>query len=276
MATPNQLLSQATLLEEQQLLSLPFGFCLTSNTNLLVSVLCITFGSPLLGNKSFSNAILAFSKKDGVATSVTWYQSMTYIMPRLLFASTLPHTAQLNHLLQFWQLSMTGPSFGKLAAQVTGKEKAELFNFVMSYLNQPHDHKMEKGLKHFCFIHLDVTSLFQKKGHYVWKLNIPDSSCEAGLEFAVQSVGLANQLLNLPWSALRLRRMCPSPTQNVAHLAVTLSKVVPCDKAWCDQQSDQMGYYDLFKRRGSSKRGMKVNMNRHKLATPFAKQFECL
>lgn len=68
------------------------------------------------------------------------------------------------------------------------------------------------------------------------------------------------------------RRMGPSPTQNAASLAVTLSKVVPYRaeiewyKAWCDQQSDQMGYYDLFKRRGSFKRDMKVNMNRHKLA----------
>lgn len=69
------------------------------------------------------------------------------------------------------------------------------------------------------------------------------------------------------------RRMGPSPTQNAASLAIRLSKVVPYRaeiewyKAWCDQQIDEMGYYDLFKgRRGSSKRDMKVNMNRHKLA----------
>lgn len=66
--------------------------------------------------------------------------------------------------------------------------------------------------------------------------------------------------------------MGPSPALNAASLAVALSKVVPYRaqiewyKTWCDEQDDQMGYYDSFKSRGSSKRDMKVNINRHKLA----------
>lgn len=68
--------------------------------------------------------------------------------------------------------------------------------------------------------------------------------------------------------------MGPSPTMNAAMLPIKLSKIVPYRteiqwyKSWCDQQVDQMGYYDLFKRRRntSKKMAMKVNMNRHKLA----------
>ncbi|CAL0305260.1 unnamed protein product [Lupinus luteus] len=281
-----------------------------------LSLLCITFGSPLLGNKSFSNAIL----KQKWATNFCHIVSNHDIMPRLLFAPTIPHTSQLNHLLQFWQLSMTSPCFGKLAVQVSENEKAELFNSVMSYLHaatqdgegcesflfHPFGSYLfvsEDGalcvdspiivikMMHLTFATSSPDSSIEdhlKYGEYVNKLSlqflvqrnsmqvsISESSYEAGLEFAVQSAGIANQdsAIEPAKECLKIaRRIGPSPTQNVAHLAVTLSKVVPYRaeiewyKAWCDDQSDEMGYYDMFKRRGSSKRGMKVNMNRHKLA----------
>lgn len=66
--------------------------------------------------------------------------------------------------------------------------------------------------------------------------------------------------------------MGPSPVLNAASLALTLAKVLPYRaqiewyKSWCDKQDDEMGYYDSFKTRGSSRRDMKVNINRHKLA----------
>lgn len=67
------------------------------------------------------------------------------------------------------------------------------------------------------------------------------------------------------------RRLGRTPHLNCAKLAVSLSHVVPYRaqiewyKMSCDESEDQMGYYDAFKRRGSSKRGDQVNMNRHKL-----------
>lgn len=70
----------------------------------------------------------------------------------------------------------------------------------------------------------------------------------------------------------KARRKGRTPTLNAATLAVTLSKFAPYRaeielyKSWCDKSDDQLGYYDSFKRRGSSRRDMKVNMNRHKLA----------
>ncbi|KAJ1391498.1 Fungal lipase-like domain [Sesbania bispinosa] len=282
-----------------------------------VSVLCITFGSPLLGNGSFSRAILKERWGGNFCHVVLKHD----IMPRLLFAPIVPYTAQLNFLLQFWQLSMTSPHFGKLAVQISDEHKAELFNFVMSYLHAAtqdgegsapilfhpfgtYFFVSEEGaicvdsstavikMMHLMLVSSSPACSIEdhlKYGDYVKTLslkflnhdnsmqgNIPDSSYEAGLELAIQSSGLANQELAIEPAKECLqmtRRMGPSPTQNAASLAIRLSKVVPYRaeiewyKAWCDQQIDQMGYYDLFKgRRGSSKRNMKVNMNRHKLA----------
>lgn len=69
------------------------------------------------------------------------------------------------------------------------------------------------------------------------------------------------------------RRLGRTPGIKCANLAVSLSKIVPyrAQVEWykesCDNSSDQMGYYDAFKKRASSKRGDQVNMNRHKLAS---------
>ncbi|RDX66403.1 Lipase-like PAD4, partial [Mucuna pruriens] len=286
------------------------------SSSMSVSVLCITFGSPLLGNGSFSRAIL----RERWGGNFCHVVSKHDIMPRLLFAPITPCTAQLNFLLQFWQLSMTVPGFGKLAVPVSDQQK-ELFTSVMSSLDAATQDgegsapilfhpfgcylfvssegavSMDSStavikMMHLMFASGSPASSIEdhlKYGDYVEKLslqflnqkncmqgNTPYSSYEAGLELAVQSLGLENQesAIEPAKECLEMtRRMGPSPTTNAAYLALTLSKVVPYRteiewyKAWCDQQVDQMGYYDLFKRRRStSKMAMKVNMNRHKLA----------
>ncbi|XP_027338671.1 lipase-like PAD4 [Abrus precatorius] len=281
-----------------------------------VSVLCITFGSPLLGNVSFAHAILNQRWGGNFCHLVSKHD----IMPRLLLAPITPYSAQLNFLLQFWQFSMTAPSFGKLAVQVSDKQKEDLFNFLKNYL---HAATLDEGSAPIMFhpfgsyffvseegavcvdsstavikmMHLMFASGSPacsiedhlKYGDYIKKLslqflsqknsmegNIPDSSYEAGLELAIRSLGLANQVSAIEPAKKCLemiRRKGPSPTMNAAILPITLSKVVPYRaeiewyKAWCDQQIDQLGYYDLFKRRRSTtKMAMKVNMNRHILA----------
>ncbi|KAG5050123.1 hypothetical protein JHK85_011226 [Glycine max] len=285
-------------------------------SSMSVSVLCITFGSPMLGNGSFSRAIL----RERWGGNFCHVVSKHDIMPRLLFAPITPYTAQINFLLQFWQLSMTAPGFGKLAVPISDQQK-ELFNFVMSHLDAATQDEEGSApvLFHpfgsYLFVSSDgavcvdcATSVIKmlhlmfasgspacsiedhlKYGDYVKNLslqflnqnnsvqgNIPDSSYEAGLELSVQSSGLGNQesAIEPAKECLKMtRRMGPSPTKNAANLSITLSKFVPYRteiewyKAWCHQQVDQMGYYDLFKRRRStSKMAMKVNMNRHKLA----------
>ncbi|XP_058731101.1 lipase-like PAD4 [Vicia villosa] len=277
-------------------------------------VMCITFGSPLLGNKSFSQAI---SKWGGNFCHVV---SKHDIMPRLLFAPIAPLTPQLNFLLQFWHLSMTSPEFGKLAVQVSDQEKSELFTAVLGHLETAtQNEEASESILFYPFgnyffvsdegalcvdspvtiikmMHLLLSTSSPScsiedhlnYGEYVnglssqmlnqnnsMLMNIPNSSYEAGLELAIQSSGIANQesAAIAAKECLRLaRRMGPSPVLNAARLALSLAKVVPYRaeiewyKAWCDKQDDEMGYYDTFKTRDSSKREMKINMNRHKLA----------
>jgi len=202
-------------------------------------VMCITFGSPLLGNKSFSEAI-SREKWGGNFCHVV---SKHDIMPRLLFAPITPHTSQLNFLLQFWHFSMTSPEYGKLAVQVSEKEKAELFTAVLDSLEtatqngeaaeasvpilfHPFGNYLlvaEEGalcidspntvvkMMHLMLSTGSPTSSIEehlKYGELVNRLslemlnktkpmlrNIPNSSYEAGLELAIQSSGLANQVI---------------------------------------------------------------------------------
>lgn len=93
-------------------------------------ILCITFGSPLLGNESLSRAILR-ERWDGNFCHVV---SKHDIMPRLLFVPPLQFINQLKFLLNFWHLSMTSPQFQALATQLNNEEKAEIFRFVMGRL----------------------------------------------------------------------------------------------------------------------------------------------
>lgn len=204
-----------------------------SSSSSSVSVLCITFGSPMLGNTSFSHAIL----KQRWGGNFCHVVSNHDIMPRLLFSPITPYTAQLNLLLQFWRLSTAAPAFGKLALPVSDQHQ-ELFNVVMSSLDAAtQDGEGSSILFHPCGSYLFVSSegavcvdsstavikmmhlMFisaspycsiedhLKYGDYVKKLslqflnhknsmqgNIPDSSYEAGLELAVHSSGLANQV----------------------------------------------------------------------------------
>lgn len=93
-------------------------------------ILCITFGSPLLGNESLSRAILR-ERWDGNFCHVV---SKHDIMPRLLFVPPLHFINQLKFLLNFWHMSMTSPQFQTLATQLNNEEKAEIFRSVMACL----------------------------------------------------------------------------------------------------------------------------------------------
>lgn len=94
------------------------------------SIICFTFGSPLLGNESMSKAILRERWGGNFCHVVTKYD----IMPRLLFAPLEPITIHLYFLLQYWNLSITSPQFGILTTQLSDQQKIELFHFVMTHL----------------------------------------------------------------------------------------------------------------------------------------------
>ncbi|XP_058731082.1 lipase-like PAD4 [Vicia villosa] len=273
-------------------------------------VMCITFGSPLLGNKSFSQAI-SIERWGGNFCHVV---SKHDIMPRLLFAPITPLTPRLNCLLQFWHYSMASPEFRKLAVQVSDQEKSELFAAVLDYLEAATQNKESSGsilfhpFGNYLFVsdegalcvhnpntivkmmHLLLSTSSPscniedhlKYGEYVNKLssqmlnqnnsklmNIPNSSYEAGLELAIQSSGLANQesaVIPAKECLRSARRMDPSRALIAARLRISLAVLIPIRaqidwyKTWCDEQDDEMGT------RGTSKREMKVDRNRIKLA----------
>ncbi|KAF3439276.1 hypothetical protein FNV43_RR17552 [Rhamnella rubrinervis] len=100
------------------------------------SVLCLTFGSPLLGNESLSRAILRLRWGGNFCHVVSKHD----LMPRLLFAPLAPITSQLEFLLQHWRLSMASSSsstpqvIGKPVLQLTDEMKAQFFGYVMACL----------------------------------------------------------------------------------------------------------------------------------------------
>lgn len=212
-----------------------------------VSLMCITFGSPLLGSKSFSQAI----SRERWGGNFCHVVSKHDIMPRLLFAPITPLTPQLNLLLQFWHLSMTSPEFGKLAVQVTDKEKFELFTAVLGYLETAtQNEEASESVLFYPFgnyffvsdegalcvdspvtiikmMHLLLSTSSPscsiedhlKYGEYINRLslqilnqknsmlmNIPNSSYEAGLELAIQSSGIANQVNSTPYGLYHNQR----------------------------------------------------------------------
>ncbi|GAB4855715.1 Lipase-like pad4 [Ancistrocladus abbreviatus] len=92
-------------------------------------VLCITIGSPLLGNESLSKATLR-QRWGGSFCHVVMKHD---IVPRLLFAPLASLDTQLHCLLQFWQLKMISPHSGGSAVQMSDPQKAQLLHFVLQY-----------------------------------------------------------------------------------------------------------------------------------------------
>ncbi|ONI14341.1 hypothetical protein PRUPE_4G276500 [Prunus persica] len=277
------------------------------------SVLCITFGSPLLGNESLSRAILRERWGGNFCHVVSKYD----IMPRLLFAPLASCTTQLHLLMQHW----TAPQFGNLGVQLGDEANlAELFLFVAAHLQVASEAGEERATSSYCpfgnylfcsqegalcvdnaasvikmmyltFIAGNPSCCIEdhlKYGEYVGKFcsqflnkrsfmqgELPQSSWDAGVALALQSLGISGQesASEPAKECLKIaRRLGRTPNLKCADLAVRLSRITPyrAEIEWykgsCDKSDEKLGYYDAFKQRGTSKRGHKVNMNRHKLA----------
>ncbi|KAJ6397288.1 hypothetical protein OIU77_018322 [Salix suchowensis] len=233
-----------------------------------VSVLCITFGSPLLGNESLSRAILRERWGGKFCHVVSKYD----IMPRMLFAPMDPIAPHIKPLLQFWHWYMKSPHSGMLAFIVDAGEEAVAGTFrpFGNYIFCSEDGAVcvnNAASGKFPRNFLEKRSFLQGE--------LPESSYEAGVVLALQSLGISckEPVARPAMDCLKAaRRMGRTPNLNCANLAIKLSKINPYRaeiewyKAFCDRSDDQMGYYDSFKQRGASKRDSKVNLNRHKLA----------
>ncbi|KAM7256752.1 hypothetical protein ACFE04_012493 [Oxalis oulophora] len=93
-------------------------------------IICITFGSPLLGNESLSNVI----SRERWGGNFCHVVSKHDIMPRLLFAPLAPFTFQLQSLLKFWHFSMLNSQFGQLVQNQLRDD--EIFRFVLAHLEK--------------------------------------------------------------------------------------------------------------------------------------------
>ncbi|KNA14778.1 hypothetical protein SOVF_104610 [Spinacia oleracea] len=89
-------------------------------------ILCITFGSPLLANKSLSKSLLRQRWTGNFCHIVLKHD----IIPRLLFAPLFPINTQLHCLLQYIQSSLYSQH---TPMTVTDEMKDQLFQFVLTY-----------------------------------------------------------------------------------------------------------------------------------------------
>ncbi|KAJ0976837.1 hypothetical protein J5N97_012311 [Dioscorea zingiberensis] len=113
-----------------------YFLCLSSHSNspAPASLLCITFGSPLLGNEALSLAIVRERWGHKFCHVVAQHD----IMPRLLFCPPNSITPQLvAHMLRSWQLAMQYPHLvKKTIMQFSNEEKEGLFQFVAMHVDR--------------------------------------------------------------------------------------------------------------------------------------------
>ncbi|XP_021900321.1 lipase-like PAD4 isoform X1 [Carica papaya] len=272
-------------------------------------LICITFGAPLLGNRSLSRAII----RERWAANFCHVLSKHDVVPRLLISPPSLLAPHLQHLLHLCNLP--------------NQHIAEIFCFVLAYLVQAGDGTSTSGFWPFgsylfcsqmgalcldtaesvikmmqltlmtasptsCIEdHLNyeqyvgrVCSQFLTARSFVNGVNEPNY--DAGVSLALDSAGIPNQemIAGAARDCLKMaRRMTrTSPNLNAGALAIRLSHHVPYRaeiewyKACCDMSDDQMGYYDSFKLRQSSRREARVNMNRIKLANFWDRIIEML
>ncbi|XP_025884985.2 lipase-like PAD4 isoform X2 [Solanum lycopersicum] len=255
----------------------------------ICSVICITFGSPMLGNQSFSRAILQKRWAGHFCHVVSQHD----IVPRLFFAPSCSfqfisyeNKTQLFHVvldsLGVVSRGECKSSFcpsgsylfctNKGAVCVdNGMVVIKLLYFTL--LNSSQSSSLEDHLDYADFIQKVQWQFIENRSFT--EGSIPKSSYKAGITLALESLGIASHEVNFEDAKEALKKakkLGRTRNLNSANLAIGLSKINPFRaqiewfKASCDNSAEQMGYYDSFKQRGASKRGFKVNMNRIKLA----------
>ncbi|XP_073157233.1 lipase-like PAD4 [Henckelia pumila] len=93
-----------------------------------ITVFCITYGSPMLGNEPFSQAIL----QERWAGNFCHVVARHDLLPRLLLTPSHLFDSQFHALFQLWHLSMTSPYFGQISLQIPDEKNNELFDKVLA------------------------------------------------------------------------------------------------------------------------------------------------
>ncbi|MCE5166061.1 Lipase-like pad4 [Datura stramonium] len=265
----------------------------------ICSVICITFGSPMFGNDSFSRAIL----QERWAGHFCHVVSQHDIVPRLFFAPSTPLASSscsfqfISHLSQENKTELFRVVLDSLGVVSKGECKSSFWPsgsylfctnigaicvdngmlviklLYLTLLNGSPSSSLEDHLGYANFIQ-KVHWQFMENRSFMGG-NLPESSYEAGITLALESLGIASHGLNsedAKEALKKAKKLGRTRNLNSANLAIGLSKINPLRaqiewyKASCDNSGDQMGYYDSFKQRGASKRDFKVYLNRIKLA----------
>ncbi|XP_047316970.1 lipase-like PAD4 isoform X2 [Impatiens glandulifera] len=230
----------------------------TTKSNM--SVLCVTFGSPFLGNETLSRAIL----------EQRWGGNFCHVVAKQdINVLTTLISSQIHFSL--W------PFGGYMFCSRQGAIFLENATSVVKMI-----HLMVKTVDH----NLDHDQDHLNYGDYIGKLSFQflrredrfieegKSSYETGIILALQSSEISNQELCFEEAkdCLRTARtLGRAPNMNMAKLSNKLAEITPLRaqiqwyKEICDKKGEKLGYYDTFKRRGDSKKEMKINMCRLRL-----------
>ncbi|XWS41280.1 hypothetical protein CRYUN_Cryun17cG0067500 [Craigia yunnanensis] len=105
---------------------------LQSMSSPISTVLCITFGSPLLGNEALRRSII----RERWGGNFCHVVSKHDIMPRLLFAKIVNHVSKIQTLLNFWHWCMVSPHVivTGLSSQLPDDLKDAIFHCVLKDL----------------------------------------------------------------------------------------------------------------------------------------------
>ncbi|XP_039157777.1 lipase-like PAD4 isoform X2 [Eucalyptus grandis] len=150
-----------------------------------ISVLCLTFGTPLLGNESLCRAIL----RERWGGSFCHVVSKHDVVPKLFFAPLTSLTPQLHLLLQFWQVAMASPILDQFVGELRKQNFDEFFGNIKACIK---DAAQSEGVKNslywplgsylFCSeegaICLDNATSVVKMMHLMLEIVSPASSFE--------------------------------------------------------------------------------------------------
>ncbi|XP_024962885.1 lipase-like PAD4 isoform X2 [Cynara cardunculus var. scolymus] len=240
------------------------------------TVICFTFGSPMIGNEPLSRAI----QRQRWGGNFCHLVSKFDILPRLLFAPLAPITTHLHNLLKSWHLTMNSPFFFQDPGNQLGDhEKSELFHFVLGYVEatarSPGTNLSFVPFGNFMFCSSDgavcvddATAIVRmlyltfasgspssciddhlEYESYVGKISLQflnrteeeiceSNTYEAGVTLASQSISSGHMAKDCLKMARRIGR---TPNLNSANLAIGLSKITPfrAQIEWYKESCDQ-------------------------------------
>ncbi|KAL9148408.1 hypothetical protein ABFS82_12G039300 [Erythranthe guttata] len=254
--------------------------------NIQTPVLCITYGSPLLGNEPFSQAILQ-QRWSGNFCHIVAAHHHHILIPKI--PPSLSLFDKVSDIIiddqETKSICMIGPywPFGSyMFITENGAICLDNATAIVEFLHLSMTCEGFRNPNNSCVVVEDVL----KYEDYVGKIcqrylgkgkcmdSFSESSSEAGIALALASSEISPQEMVYEAAKKCLANARQSGWRrnlNNAKMAVSLAKINPCRaqlewyKSYCDESDNELGYYDSFKQRGASRRDAKVNMNRIRL-----------